>query len=277
MSNKMVIKMMTRIKKIAVKMACVVSVSMFLFPFVSSVHANDMDTETLKNLLEENPEIMIDFLYENSEELVDIIQHGVDSRRDSLLLAQWEQGSMVEKSFIQEGRPILGNTDAPISIFGFTNFTCSYCGMGAQTITDIMQKYPNDVKFVFKAIPNSDTGRYASRWFIAATFYDEEKAWQLHDAIFQNQQAYASDPINTMAMLAGSVGLNAVALEKYVYDNLQSIDAIIDEDILEAKKFGVGGTPHFFVQGDTMKGALSLPGALPLSTFEKAIDFVRSK
>ncbi len=40
-----------------------------------------------------------------------------------------------------------------MTIVEFSDFQCPYCSKGAKTVEQIIEKYPNDVKFVFKHFP----------------------------------------------------------------------------------------------------------------------------
>jgi protein-disulfide isomerase len=102
----------------------------------------------------------------------------------------------------------------------------------------------------------------------AACANDQGKFWQMHDAIFQNQDRWngeaTSRPRPVLSDLAKGIGLD---MSKY--DACMDADthrAKIQAHLQEAERRQVNQTPTFVI-GDKL-----VPGALPYDAFKKLVD-----
>ena len=87
------------------------------------------------------------------------------------------------------------------------------------------------------------------------------KFWQMHDKLFQNQQAL--DQVN-LDKYAQEVGLN---MAKYKADvEAKKYKATIEAETKEGQAVGVNGTPAVFINGR------KISGAYPFETFKKIAD-----
>ena len=171
-----------------------------------------------------------------------------------------------------EGRPFRGNPDAPVTIIEFSDFQCPYCSRGANTMEEVLEKYPNEVKFVFKHFP-LDFHPWAKPASVAshcAGLQNGDAFWTLHDSYFAKQREIT--PENVLAkskeFLAGS-GIDmdqwSECAEKTDSEAHKAAAAAVDADMAFGQKMGVSGTPGFFVNGTF------LSGAQPLAKFEPLI------
>ena len=120
-------------------------------------------------------------------------------------------------------------------------------------------------------MPTNEKTRMATRWFYHINKENSKKAWQFHDSIFANQQAFATDSILTVKEIATLLGFDADKMEKAIEVNKKELDALIDLDIQEAKKMDFSGTPYFIVNNVTLRGSQ------PIQIFENAITFTNEK
>ena len=179
----------------------------------------------------------------------------------------------VELASLAEGVPIKGNPDAPVTIIEFSDFQCPYCSRAANTVEEILAKYPNDVKFVFQHFPLGfhPWAKPAAIATECAANQNDDAFWTLHDKYFENQKALT--PANVIAkskeFLEGS-GLDmeqwADCAENQESEEYKAASAAVDAAMATGKKHGVSGTPGFFVNGHFLNGAQ------PLSAFEPLIE-----
>ncbi len=228
--------------------------------------------EILEKILKKNKEVLndavIEILQDNKVLLIDIIQQGADSKRKQQLQSQWEQDLKIPKDPNLKDRPTRGDENAPITLVAFSDFACSYCMQAASTIENLLAKYPNQIRFVFKQfVSDSPAAQEAARWFLAAIAQDHEKGWNFYAMLFSNQPDFFANPTATLKAVAGQVGLNVKALEADIKKNQKKYNQIIEEDIADAKKLGFTGTPYFLVND------LIIRGALPLESFIDAYEF----
>ena len=179
----------------------------------------------------------------------------------------------LEKS--SAGLPLRGNPEGRITIVEFSDFQCPYCSRGAATIEQILEKYPDDVKFVFRHFP-LNFHAWAKPAAIAANCaakQDEEAFWILHDGFFENQKSL--NPQNLLAESKRYLEASSLELDLGVWESCASdpdSDAhmaeaqAVEEDMALGSSLGVTGTPGFFVNGTFLNGAL------PLAAFEPVIE-----
>ena len=171
------------------------------------------------------------------------------------------------------GQPIRGNPDAPVTIVEWSDFQCPYCTKGAATVEKILEKYPNDVKFVFQHFP-LNFHPWAKPAAIAADCagkQDPDAFWKLHDEYFEHQKAL--NPGNVLAKSKEYLAGSGVDMEKWSAcaedkesEEYKAMAAGVDAAMKAGQKYGVSGTPGFFVNGHFLNGAQ------PLSAFEPLIE-----
>jgi len=108
----------------------------------------------------------------------------------------------------------------------------------------VREKYPHDVKLVFKnfPIPNHRFSLKAAVAALAAA--RQQKFWEFHDALFKNYNQLSDAKIKEIVR---TLGLDEAKFEKQVKN-----PAIIDHvsrDYREGEKLGVRGTPTVFING----------------------------
>lgn len=172
-----------------------------------------------------------------------------------------------------EGAPYRGNSDAKVTIIEFSDFQCPYCGRGAKTVDQILEKYPNDVKVVFKHFPLGfhPWAKPAAIAANCAANQDNEAFWALHDKYFEEQKAL--NPGNVMAKSKEYLAGSGLDMDKWSdcatnqeSEEYKTAAAAVDADMAFGQKMGVTGTPGFFVNGRFLNGAQ------PITAFEPIIQ-----
>ena len=169
------------------------------------------------------------------------------------------------------GLPTRGNPEAPVLIVEFSDFQCSYCARGANTVEQILEKYGEDVRFVFRHFPLDfhPWAKPASIGTHCAGQQNHEAFWTLHDAYFKNQKQITVGNVLTKSReyLAGT-GIDMAAWAACAEDKesaeYKAAVAVIDADMAFGQKLGVSGTPGFFVNGEFLNGAQPLRAFEPL-------------
>ncbi|MBI3999249.1 MAG: DsbA family protein [Candidatus Omnitrophica bacterium] len=160
-----------------------------------------------------------------------------------------------------KGGPSLGNPHAAVTLVEFTDFECPFCALVQPTLNEILKRYPNDVRLVFKNFPLS-MHRNAKRAHLAALCAEEQgKFWEYRNYLFQNQKHLASEDL---IRYADELGLSQKSFEACL--SQEKYASKIQDDLKEALAIGVQGTPAFLINGRL------LSGAQPYSGFEKMIE-----
>ena len=124
----------------------------------------------------------------------------------------------------------------------------------------VLEKYPQDVKVVFKNFPLRNH-KFAMKAAIAALAADSQgKFWEFHDLLFKNYNKLSDQKIQEIAQ---AVGLNLEEYEKKKND--PAIKRKVNQDFSDGRQAGVRGTPTIFINGIRLRDR-SLKG------FQKAID-----
>ncbi|MCF0223344.1 MAG: thioredoxin domain-containing protein [Fibrobacter sp.] len=181
------------------------------------------------------------------KEEFEVIKYALDKRGISMEQARAEMEADNKIWDIpDDDSPVFGNAKNPkITIVEFTEFQCPYCSRIAPVMQDLMKKYPNDIKFVYKHFPLSfhSNARPAAAASIAA--HKQGKFWEFRYALAPHSREL-SDSI--YVAVAQEVGLNIEQFKKdMVLDSV--MNARIDKDFNLGAEVGVQGTPNFYVNG----------------------------
>lgn len=154
-----------------------------------------------------------------------------------------------------------GTREAPVTIVEFSDFQCPYCRAVVPTLKAVAARYPDRVRWVFRDFPIESLHPEAPLAHEAARCAgDQGKFWPYHDLLFE-QTNLAPDALK---QYAAQVGLEASAFAQCLDSRRHR--AGVAADVEAGSRFGVTGTPAFFVNGRP------LIGNLPLAEFQRAIE-----
>jgi protein-disulfide isomerase len=194
-------------------------------------------------------------------EIVPLIREG-KTESQVIQFLQEQDAKKITRYRVEVGdAPIKGPDDAKVTIVEFTDFQCPFCAKVQPTLTKIFEKYPQDVKKVFKQHPLSfhKDAPLAAEASLAAGA--QGKFWEMKEVLFNNQKKLKEEQL---IQYAQELGLD---LEQFKSDlSTHKYKAQVERETQEAVKLGATGTPAFFVNGRY------LSGAKPLESFVKVID-----
>lgn len=150
-----------------------------------------------------------------------------------------------------------GPKDAPVTIVEYSDFQCPYCVRGLATLREVKKKYGDRVRVVFKNYPLTHIHPQAlpaALWMEAAAMQSPEKAWKFHDMLFANQEKLGEDYFKQAFK---ELGLDAARGAKDAASD--KARAIVEADVVEAKKFGFEGTPGYLINGVPLRGSYPMP------------------
>ena len=173
--------------------------------------------------------------------------------------------------------PIIGNTDAPITIVEFSDFQCPFCArFHTQTLPSIIEEYieQGKVKLVFRDFPIQSIHPNALPASVAAECAnDQDKFKEMHDALFEKQNEWnrleTADALSMFSQYASEMQLNQELFDSCLTSGKHISE--IKKDMDDGRNYGVSGTPGFFVGNDQI-GYVELKGAQPFDSFKKIID-----
>ncbi len=113
----------------------------------------------------------------------------------------------------------------------------------------MLEQNPDTVKIVLKNLPLTSIHDYAEKAALAALAAGEQgKFWPFHDELFENSSKLNDKVIDKIAK---NLGLD---LEKLKRDmDSEKVQRQLDQDISDAEKAEIGGTPTLFINGRKVK------------------------
>ena len=160
------------------------------------------------------------------------------------------------------GAPFLGPAAAPVTIVEFSDFQCPFCKQVVPTLTQVLSRYGEKVKLVFRDFPIDSLHPQARKAAEAARCaQDQGKFWDYHDALFANASKLGPEQLKTYAQ---QVGLDLPSFERCLASGTHA--AAVQKSVDEGMRLGVTGTPAFFINGELVSGAQ------PVESFARVIE-----
>ena len=180
-----------------------------------------------------------------------------------------------------EDDPVLGDTNAPITIIEFSDYECPFCKRHFdQTLPQLISQYVNSgkVKIVFRDFPLSFHDPMATKEAVAANCAKDQggdkKYFEFHDEIFKrtisNGNGLNDDKIK---QIASDLKLNSGKFTACLSN--KATEDEVKKDIADGQAAGASGTPTFVIGKSAADGIIAgelLVGAQPLAAFQALID-----
>ena len=161
-----------------------------------------------------------------------------------------------------QGFPSKGPESAPVTIVEFSDFECPYCSRVNPTLDQVVDRYGDKVRLVFRQFPLSRIHPNAQKAAEASLCAGEQgKFWQMHDVMFRDQRNLG---VAALREKAATVDVEMDPFNECL-DSDRYADAVA-ADLEEGATLGVTGTPAIFINGRF------LSGAQPFEEFSKIID-----
>ena len=157
---------------------------------------------------------------------------------------------------------VQGPVDAPIVLVEYGDYECPYCGEAYPLVKAIQRRLGNQLCFAFRNFPLANMHPFAEHAAEAAEAAGAQgKFWEMHDLLFENQDALDD---KALAGHAASLGLDA---EQLICEVISGVHiARVRKDFRAGARSGVNGTPTFFVNGQRYDGPPSVAALLAALT-----------
>jgi protein-disulfide isomerase len=157
---------------------------------------------------------------------------------------------------------IRGSIDAPVALLEYGDYECPLCGEVSPIIQAIHDRLGNELCFAFRNFPLATMHPHSEHAAEAAEAAGVRgKFWEMHDILFENQDALEDEDLGQYALM---LGLDANRLLAEVVNGVHS--SRIREDFRNGVRGGVNGTPTFFINGVRYDGARGLDPLLEALT-----------
>ena len=102
-----------------------------------------------------------------------------------------------------DGDPVRGPASAKVTIVEFSDFQCPYCAKAAAEVKQILNKYPKDVRLIFKQFPLDIHSQAAVAAEASLAAQAQGKFWEMHDRLYANFRSISKARILTWAQEMG--------------------------------------------------------------------------
>jgi protein-disulfide isomerase len=187
-----------------------------------------------------------------------------ESQNDSKLLTT--------SKLIQNGSPIMGNSNAPITVLEWGDYQCTFCYRFHENTLNIINEdfiKTGKVKLVFKDFPlNGPDSLLAAEASYCAE--DQEKYWQYHDELYKNWGGERTGWITRESLdrFAVTVDLDLLEFDTCLNEHKYQNRVIALYEF--GKEIGIDATPSFLVFND--QKIIKIRGNQPLEVFLKTFD-----
>lgn len=157
---------------------------------------------------------------------------------------------------VADGEWTKGNSEASVSLVEYSDFQCPACKSRETIVQNLISEFGSHIKFVYRHFPLQsihENAHLAARASEAAGL--QGKFWEMHDALFNNQETWAkldnSSAEELFTSYAEELKLDTAQFSKDM--NSSAVRDAVDADYASGEEAKVGGTPTFFLNGLEIK------------------------
>jgi cyclophilin family peptidyl-prolyl cis-trans isomerase/protein-disulfide isomerase len=155
----------------------------------------------------------------------------------------------------------LGPPDAALTIIAYSDFQCPGCAYLAPVLEQLHEKYPDQVRIVFRHYPLIvvyDKAALAAQAAEAAGLQD--RFWEMHDLLFSRQQEWAEkSPEEFQTWLVQRAKDLKLDVEQFEADlNSQALVGRVQKAYEDNYALRMPGAPYLLINGEPYNGPLTL-------------------
>ena len=191
-------------------------------------------------------------------QIIEYLQGQEQQKLESAFVSRLRNGASVQ-TFITppappvykiatDDQPAKGSPTASVTVVEFTDYQCPSCAAAQPTLEKLIAEYGDRVRFVVRDFPlnmHPDARKAAEA---AEAAREQGKYWEYTALLYRNQSSLQVDQLKQYA--------TAVGLDRAKFDAALDSGRFaekVERDLIDGQKFGVGGTPTFFVNGRRAK------------------------
>lgn len=167
---------------------------------------------------------------------------------------------------------VFGKIDAPITIFEYSDFECPYCKQYHPNPKKLVERYPEQVNWVYRHYPlpfhNPTAEQESQASECAAELGGNESFWQYSDEIFTRDK---QKPFSTevLADLAVKIGLDKKTFTECVTSGRYK--ERVQRDLAQGKRIGITGTPTTIFRNNKTGIVVARSGAIKVSQMDAIV------
>jgi protein-disulfide isomerase len=161
--------------------------------------------------------------------------------------------------------------DCPITVIEYSEYQCPFCDRMLPDTTKVLEEYKGKIRWYVRDFPLDFHPRALPAAFAAKCAHFQGKYWEMYYSIFEKQKDLSDE---ALIKHAEKLSLNMKTFNECYKtpknpkkeSAWKKADDMIRENMESGRKYGVQGTPAFFINGK------KLSGALPFAEFKRVID-----
>ncbi len=149
--------------------------------------------------------------------------------------------------------PAIGSSSPKATIVMYGDYGCNDCATLSATLVDLLaDDYPNDLRVIWKDLPNTSQHPEALNAAIAARCAgDQGKFWEYHTLLMKNNNGLGADLYTN---LATQLGLKMSTFSTCTTQ--QTPSPVVQQTYEEGIALGISATPTLFINGTRYTGAM---------------------
>jgi protein-disulfide isomerase len=151
-----------------------------------------------------------------------------------------------------------GPEHAPVTIVEYGDFECPNCKQAKPAVEIVLNRHPEQVRFVYRHFPLTDVHPHALAAAEAAECAGAQgKFWEMHETLFEHQTHLDR---KHLLRYADDLGLDMARVASELDDEIYRQRVL--EHLTGGERSGVRGTPGFFVNGRIVDVSFGLQALL---------------
>lgn len=135
-----------------------------------------------------------------------------------------------------------GSAEAKATLVEFSDFECPACGQAYPVVKQVVEKYKDELRFVFRHFPLDQHPNAFLAAQAAEAAGAQGKFWEMHDLLFDNQANLSQDVINGLAV---ELKLDMDKFTKELSDGTYAQK--VRDEVSDGVALGINATPTFYL------------------------------
>ena len=187
-------------------------------------------------------------------QIIEYLQGQEQQKLESAFVGRLRNGAAVQNFITPPPQPVFeiatddqptkGNPGAAVTVVEFTDYQCPTCAAAQPVLDRLITEYGDRVRFVIRDFPLQMHPEARKAAEAAEAAREQGKYWDYTAILFRNQSALKPEQLKQYAQVLG--------LDRAKFDAALDTGRFADKverDMLDGQRFGVTGTPTFFVNG----------------------------
>jgi len=187
-------------------------------------------------------------------QIIEYLQGQEQTKLEGAFVERLRNGASVQTSITPPAPPVFqiatddqpakGKADAAVTVVEFTDYQCPSCAATQSVLEKLIAEYGDRVRFVVRDFPLNMHPEARKAAEAAEAAREQGKYWDFIAILFRNQSALKTEQLKQYAQV---LGLDRAKFDAALEDG--RFAEKVERDLIDGQKFGVSGTPTFFVNG----------------------------